>query len=96
MLPTEYLKLHVAACMFSRFFLAISSGQEIRGNLVVNGSPKVGTNLRRRTGITASVGNSAVIPLVQDDTVWVEHTSSRSLWTHPDAPVTTFSGFYLQ
>lgn len=78
------------------FFLAISSGREIRGNLVVNGSPKVGTNLRRRTGITASVGNSAVIPLVQDDTVWVEHTSSISLWTHPDAPVTTFSGFSLQ
>lgn len=78
------------------FILAISSGREITGNLVVNGSPKAETYLNRRTGVTASVGNSAVIPLVQGDTVWVEHTSGRELWTQPDAPVSTFSGFSLQ
>lgn len=78
------------------FFLANSSGRDITGNLVVNGSPKVGTYLKRRTTIIASVGNSAVIPLVQGDTVWVEHMSGREIWTQPDAPVSTFSGFSLQ
>lgn len=78
------------------FFLAISSGREITGTLVVNGSHKVGTCLRQWTGMTASVGNSAVFPLLKGDTVWVEHESGGRLWTKPDAPVTTFSRFSLQ
>lgn len=78
------------------FFLAISSRHEITGTLVLNGSHKVRTYLRRSAGMTASVGNSAVFPLVQGDTVWVEHESGGRLWTKPAAPVSTFSGFSLQ
>lgn len=78
------------------FILAISSRREIRGNLVVNGSPKVGTYLKQRAGMTASVGNSAVIPLYHDETVGVEYTLNTGFYTRRDAPVSTFSGFSLQ
>lgn len=74
------------------FFLA-SYRVEITGNLVVNGSPKVGTYFKPRRGDSTTVGNSAVFLLVQGDTVWVEHTSGTSLWTQRDAPTSTFSGF---
>lgn len=79
------------------FFLTIAAGREIKGNLVVNGSPKVGTFFKNRSFISASVGNSAVIPLVHGDTVGVEYLLDSVFYPHSGLPVSsTFSGFSLQ
>lgn len=86
---------HIGVYVFT-LFLAPSYRREIKAILVVNGSPKVGTYVKQRSGIYTAAGNSAVIPLVQGDRVWVKHTFGSGLWTQPDAPISTFSGFSLQ
>lgn len=87
---------HCGVYVFT-FFLALTNRREIKGILVVNGSPKVGTYVKQRlSSAYTSAGNCAVFPLVQGETVWVKHTSGTSLWTQPDAPISTFSGFSLQ
>lgn len=76
------------------FFILPHSG-EIKGNLVVNGSPKVGAYAKRYHSADGSLGNSAIFPLVQDDRVWMELISGTSVLTDPIAPMCTFSGFSL-
>lgn len=78
-------------------FLAWTHKNEIIGNIVVNGSPKVGAHLRPGIGSShAFLGNSAVFPLIQGDRVWVEHKSGTILSTQPNAPISTFYGCSLQ
>lgn len=91
----EFTAPHSSVYVFT-FFLASTHWSEIIGNLVVNGSSKVGAHLRPGGSSQASVCNSAVFPLVQDDTVWVEYKSGRMLSTQPNAPISAFSGFSLQ
>lgn len=77
------------------FFLASTHRSENIGNIVVNGSPKVGDHLRPGIGSShASVGNPAVFPLVQGDRVWVEYKSRTMLSKQPNAPISTFSKFF--
>lgn len=77
------------------FFLASTHWRKNIGNIVVNGSPKVGDHLRPGIGSShASVGNSAVFPLVQGDRVWVEYKSRTMLSKQPNAPISTFSKFF--
>lgn len=73
-------------------FLA-SYNEAAEANLVLNGSFKVG--IRATTNGTAvrhgAVRNSAILQLIQGDKVWVEHVDRNVLWTHSNAPFTTFS-----
>ena len=78
-------------------FLASHTG-ELKADLIVNGTPKVGIPAIAYGGSSGNygaAGNALPIALVTGDRVWIQHVSGSVIWSHPGAPYTTFSGYLI-
>ena len=78
-------------------FLA-SNSNEIKASVFVNGTPTVGVPAISSSGPNGygTAGNALILPLVKSDRVWIEHTSSLYLWSHPTFPHSTLSRYLFE